>query len=81
MLGVGLSLKKTMDPRLYNGAMFVGLNGLSVKSHGGTDALGYSVAVDNALKLVRQDFVSTIKNELENVDLDLLSQEIIYDSY
>lgn len=81
MLGVGLSLKKTMDPRLYNGAMFVGLNGLSVKSHGGTDALGYSVAVSNAIKLVRQDFVSTIKNELENVDLDLLSQEIIYDSY
>ncbi|MFR1031220.1 MAG: hypothetical protein ACLSE6_01220 [Alphaproteobacteria bacterium] len=33
MLGVALSLK-TMDPRLYNGAMFVGLNGLSVKSHG-----------------------------------------------
>lgn len=81
MLGVGLSLKKTMDPRLYNGAMFVGLNGLSVKSHGGTDALGYSVAVDNALKLVRQNLVPTIRNELENVDLDLLSQEIIYDSY
>lgn len=81
MLGVGLSLKKTMDPRLYNGAMFVGLNGLSVKSHGGTDALGYSVAVDNTLKLVRQNFVSTLRNELENVDLDLLSQEIIYDCY
>ena len=75
------SLKKTMDPRLYNGAMFVGLNGLSVKSHGGTDALGYSVAVDNALKLVRQNFVNTIRDELENVDLDLLSQEILYDSY
>lgn len=81
MLGVGLSLKKTMDPRLYNGAMFVGLNGLAVKSHGGTDALGYSVAVDNTLKLVRENFVSTLRNELENVDLDLLSQEIIYDSY
>ncbi len=81
MLGVGLNLKKTMDPRLYNGAMFVGLNGLSVKSHGGTDALGYSVAVENALKLVRQDFVSTIRDELENVDLDLLSQEILYDAY
>ena len=81
MFGVGLNLKKTMDPRLYNGAMFVGLNGLSVKSHGGTDALGYSVAVENALKLVRQDFVSTIRDELENVDLDLLSQEILYDAY
>lgn len=81
MFGVALNLKKTMDPRLYNGAMFVGLNGLSVKSHGGTDALGYSVAVDNALKLVRQDFVHTIRDELENVDLDLLSQEILYDAY
>ena len=81
MMGVAFNLKKTMDPRLYNGAMFVGLNGLSVKSHGGTDALGYSVAVENALKLVRQDFVSTIRDELDNVDLDLLSQEILYDAY
>lgn len=81
MLGVKLKLKKTLDPRLYNGAMFVGLNGLSVKSHGGTDALGYSVAVNNAIKMVRQNFVSTIREELEHVDLDELSQEIIYDSY
>ena len=81
MLGVMLKIKKTMDPRLYNGAMFVGLNGLSVKSHGGTDALGYSVAVDNAARLVRQNFVSNIKSEVEKIDLDELSQEIIYDSY
>jgi len=81
MVGVKVKLKKTMDPRLYNGAMFVGLNGLSVKSHGGTDAFGYSVAVNNAIKMVRQDFVGTIRNELEHVDLDELSQEIIYDAY
>ncbi len=81
MMGVRFKLKKTMDPRLYNGAMFVGLNGLSVKSHGGTDAFGYSVAVNNAIKMVRQDFVATIRDELEHIDLDELSQEIIYDSY
>ena len=81
MLGVGMSIKKTMDPRLYNGAMLVGLNGLTVKSHGGTDALGYSVAVGNAVSLVRQNFVPTIKDELETVDLDALSEEILYDSY
>ena len=81
MLGVALNIKKTMDPRLYNGAMFVGLNGLSVKSHGGTDALGYSVAVGNAINLVRQNFVATIREELETVDLDELSQEILYDAY
>ncbi len=81
MLGVGLRIKKTMDPRLYNGAMLVGLNGLTVKSHGGTDALGYSVAVGNAVSLVRQNFVSTIRSELETVDLDVLSEEILYDAY
>ena len=70
-----------MDPRLYNGAMFVGLNGLSVKSHGGTDALGFSVAVSTAANLVRQNFVSTIRCEIEKLDLDELSQEAIYDVY
>lgn len=74
-------LKKTMDPRLYNGAMFVGLNGLSVKSHGGTDAFGFSVAVENAARLVRRDFVGSIRRELENIDLDELSQEACYEVY
>ena len=81
MLGVMFKIKKTMDPRLYNGAMLIGLNGLTVKSHGGTDALGYSVAVNNAAKLVRQDFVATIRKEIEKIDLDELNQESIYEGY
>ena len=64
MLGVIFKIKKSMDPRLYNGAMLIGLNGLTVKSHGGTDAVGFSVAIDNTAKLVRQDFVSTIRKEI-----------------
>lgn len=81
MMGAVKKLKKTLDPRLYNGAMFVGLNGLSVKSHGGTDALGFSVAVENAAKLVAKDFVGSIRRELENVDLDEISQEAYYEVY
>lgn len=81
LLPVIWGLKKTMDPRKYNGAMFVGLNGLSVKSHGGTDEVGFAYAIDNACKLVRQDFVQTIRNEAEHVDLDELSQDILYDVY
>lgn len=81
ILPVLWGLKKRVDPRKYNGAMFVGLNGLSVKSHGGTDALGFSYAVDNACKLVRQNFVQTIRDEVEHVDLDELSQDILYDVY
>ncbi len=81
LLPIVFALKKRMDPRKYNGAMFVGLNGLSVKSHGGTDALGYSYAINNAAKLVRQNFVQTIRDEVEHVDLDELSQDILYDVY
>lgn len=81
MIGAMRKIKKTMDPRLYNGAMFVGLNGLSVKSHGGTDAFGFSIAVENAARLVRKDFVGTIRRELENIDLDELSQEACYEVY
>ena len=70
---------KTMNPKLYNGAMFVGLNGLSVKSHGGADAFSFSVAINNAAVLVRQDFVPTIKAELEDVDLEEISQDVFYE--
>jgi glycerol-3-phosphate acyltransferase PlsX len=35
------SSKKRIDPRLYNGALFLGLQGIAVKSHGGTDAVGF----------------------------------------
>lgn len=72
-------IKNIMNPKLYNGAMFVGLNGLSVKSHGGADGFSYSVAVHNAAKLVRQNFVPTIKEELEDIDLEEISQDMFYD--
>ncbi len=39
-------LKEKMDPRRVNGGTFLGLNGIAVKSHGGTDALGFASAVD-----------------------------------
>ena len=74
-------LKATLDPRLYNGAMLVGLNGLSVKSHGGIDAFGFSVAVENAANLVATGFVDSIHQELEHIDLDEISQEAYYEVY
>ncbi|MBO7097236.1 MAG: phosphate acyltransferase PlsX [Alphaproteobacteria bacterium] len=72
-------IKKIMNPKLYNGAMFVGLNGLSVKSHGGADGFSFSVALGNAALLVRQNFVATIKEELEDIDLEEISQDMFYD--
>jgi glycerol-3-phosphate acyltransferase PlsX len=45
-------MRRRMDPRNYDGAMFLGLNGVCVKSHGGTDALGFSNAIKVAVRLI-----------------------------
>ena len=65
-------LKKKIDPRMYNGAMFLGLNGISVKSHGGADAFAFSCAVEAAIRMARNDLCNKIKTELKHVmDVDV----------
>jgi len=54
-----------MDPRLHNGAMLIGLNGVVVKSHGGTDSLGFSNAISVAISLVKDKINEQISNELK----------------
>jgi glycerol-3-phosphate acyltransferase PlsX len=54
-----------MDPRRYNGAVFLGLNGIAVKSHGGTDALGFSNAIDVAANLVDHGFIPDVSAAIE----------------
>ena len=51
------------DPRRYNGAMFLGLNGITVKSHGGTDEIGFANAIAVARDLVAHGFNDRIKQE------------------
>lgn len=60
-------LKKKMDPGRYNGAMLVGLKGISIKSHGGADAFGFANAVNVAIDTVRNDLVGNIAKQLESV--------------
>lgn len=57
-------LKKRIDPRRYNGAMFLGLQGVCVKSHGGTDAEGFANAIGVAHDLVAHGFNEKIAEEL-----------------
>lgn len=66
--------KNKMDPRKYNGAMFLGLNGICVKSHGGTDAVGFANAIEVAHNLVKYGFNDRIKEDLERL-MDAHSQE------
>jgi glycerol-3-phosphate acyltransferase PlsX len=68
------SLKKfkdRLDPRKYNGAIFLGLNGPVVKSHGGTDSLGFYYSIDLCYKIAKGNLMSQIKknlNHLKNED-------------
>ncbi|MGH6953048.1 MAG: phosphate acyltransferase PlsX [Alphaproteobacteria bacterium] len=57
-------LRLRVDPRSYNGAMFVGLNGIAVKSHGGTDAFGFANAIGVAVDMALGGFNDRIKDEL-----------------
>ena len=61
------TFRMRIDPRSYNGAMFVGLNGVCVKSHGGTDALGFSNAVEVAVNLANRGYNDKIKEDLERL--------------
>lgn len=56
------------DPRKYNGALFVGLNGVVVKSHGGTDAVGFANAVGVAVDMIARDLNTKIGEELERIN-------------
>jgi glycerol-3-phosphate acyltransferase PlsX len=50
-----------MDPRRANGGVFLGLNGIVIKSHGGADAEGYAAAIDVGHGVVRDELLDKIK--------------------
>ncbi len=60
-------LKTQFDPRLYNGGMFLGLNGICVKSHGGSDFVGVANAILRAAELVATDFNRRVAAEIDAV--------------
>ena len=63
--------KLQMDPRKYNGAVFLGLNAVAVKSHGGTDAFGFANAICVAVDMVKYNFIHDLKNKISNINLSL----------
>jgi phosphate acyltransferase len=58
------TLREKMDPRKSNGGVFLGLNGIVIKSHGGTDAEGFAYAVDIGHDMVRYDLLAKISQTL-----------------
>lgn len=59
--------KQKVDPRFYNGGMFLGLNGICVKSHGSMDAYGFSRAILVAGDLVSQGYNDKVASEIEHL--------------
>ncbi|MEZ5923396.1 MAG: phosphate acyltransferase PlsX [Hyphomicrobiaceae bacterium] len=66
-------LKRKMDPRRLNGGVFLGLNGLVIKSHGGTDAMGFASAIDLGYDIARAGLMERIGNDLKGFDRSSLS--------
>ena len=62
--------KEKLDPSKYNGAIFLGLNGPVVKSHGGTDALGFYYSIDLCYKIVKGQLMQQIKSNLSHLKSD-----------
>jgi glycerol-3-phosphate acyltransferase PlsX len=59
------ALRAKMDPRKANGGVFLGLEGIVIKSHGGTDALGFASAIDIAYDMAHHELMRTIRDMLE----------------
>jgi glycerol-3-phosphate acyltransferase PlsX len=64
--GAFAMLREKMDPRNANGGVFLGLNGIVIKSHGGTDAEGFAAAVELGYDMVRHGLLEKIKQTLDH---------------
>ena len=56
--------KKRLDPRLYNGAIFIGLDAPVVKSHGGTDFIGFSNSLDVCSRIIKGSLIDKINDNI-----------------
>jgi phosphate acyltransferase len=59
------AFKRRLDPRRYNGASFLGLRGVVVKSHGGADSFAFLHAIDTAIEEARSGVLRRITEQLE----------------
>ena len=57
-------VKKKLDPRLYNGAILIGLNSPVIKSHGSTDYIGFSHSLNVCIKIVKNNLIQKIKDNI-----------------
>ena len=66
------AFKRRLDPRRYNGASFLGLNGIVIKSHGGADILAFKTAIITAIEESENKVIEKIKKQIK-IESNLLS--------
>ena len=69
--------KKRLDPRLYNGAIFIGLDSPVVKSHGGTDFIGFSNSLDVCNRIVKGNLIEKIKQNIWLMRINLTKKDLV----
>lgn len=62
------SLRDKLDPRVHNGGVFLGLNGLVIKSHGGSDGVGFAHAISMGIDMARSNLAGQIAADLNKYD-------------
>lgn len=70
------SLKRKMDPRTVNGGVFMGLNGIVIKSHGGTDEVGYKSALGLAYEMARSRLIDKIGDSVQRFPIHKAASEL-----
>jgi glycerol-3-phosphate acyltransferase PlsX len=64
-----------MDPRAVNGGVFTGLNGIVIKSHGGTDEIGYNSALGLAYEMARSNLIEKIGDSMRRFPVNIAASE------
>lgn len=70
-------LRDRMDPRFYNGGVLLGLNGIVVKSHGGTDDVGFAAALEVAIDMAQDRLIERIKADFSGAFADSLAGQAV----
>ncbi|RYE60526.1 MAG: phosphate acyltransferase PlsX [Hyphomicrobiales bacterium] len=74
------ALRRKMDPRTVNGGVFLGLNGIVIKSHGGTDEVGYKSALGLAYEMARNRLIDKIGDTMQRFPVNTAAPELPPDS-
>ena len=69
--------KERLDPRLYNGAIFIGLDSPVVKSHGGTDYIGFANSLDVCNRIIKGNLINKIKKNIWFMRINLTKKDLV----